>query len=74
MLAEQCNRFEEMIEFLEQMLKARDNDLNSDERNLLSITYKNAFSTREVHREQLWLMKLKKKRKINLISYLIFKN
>ena len=37
MLAEQCNRFEEMVEFLENMLKKRDTDLNSDERNLLII-------------------------------------
>jgi 14-3-3 protein epsilon len=46
MLAEQSNRFEEMIEFLEDMLKSREKDLNSDERNLLSIAYKNAVSTR----------------------------
>ena len=41
MLAEQCNRFNEMVSFLEDMLKSRDKDLNSDERNLLSIAYKN---------------------------------
>ena len=46
MLAEQCNRFEEMTEFLEQMLKSRDKDLNSDERNLLSIAYKNSVTSR----------------------------
>ena len=44
MLAEQCNRFEEMVEFLEEMLKSRDKDLNGDERNLLSIAYKNTIS------------------------------
>ena len=46
MLAEQCNRFEEMVEFLEEMLKTRDKDLSSDERNLLSIAYKNSVSSR----------------------------
>jgi len=46
MLAEQCNRFEEMTEFLEQMLKSRDKDLNNDERNLLSIAYKNSITSR----------------------------
>jgi 14-3-3 protein epsilon len=46
MLAEQCNRFEEMVEFLEEMLKSRDKDLNGDERNLLSIAYKNSVSSR----------------------------
>lgn len=46
MLAEQCNRFEEMSEYLETMLKSRDRDLNSDERNLLSIAFKNSVSSR----------------------------
>jgi len=46
MLAEQCSRFEEMTEFLEEMLKGRDKDLNSDERNLLSIAYKNSLTSR----------------------------
>lgn len=44
MLAEQCNRFKEMVQFLEDMVKSRDKDLNSDERNLLSIAYKNSIS------------------------------
>ena len=44
MLAEQCNRFKEMVQFLEDMVKSRDKDLNSDERNLLSIAYKNNIS------------------------------
>ena len=43
MLAEQCNRFDEMVQFLEDMVKNRDKDLNSDERNLLSIAYKNSI-------------------------------
>lgn len=46
MLAEQCNRFEEMVQFLEDMVKGRDKDLSSDERNLLSIAYKNTVSSR----------------------------
>ena len=37
MLAEQCSRYKEMVQFLEDMVKQRDKDLNSDERNLLSI-------------------------------------
>ena len=44
MLAEQCGRFKEMVQFLEDMVKQRDKDLNSDERNLLSIAYKNSIS------------------------------
>ena len=30
MLAEQCNRFTEMVQFLEDMVRSRDKDLNSD--------------------------------------------
>ena len=44
MLAEQCSRYKEMVQFLEDMVKERDKDLNSDERNLLSIAYKNSIS------------------------------
>ena len=46
MLAEQCNRFEEMVEFLEDLLKSRKDDLNADERNLLSIAYKNSVTSK----------------------------
>ena len=44
MLAEQCSSYKEMVQFLEDMVKQRDKDLNSDERNLLSISYKNSIS------------------------------
>ncbi len=63
MLAEQCNRFEEMIQFLEDMMKARDKDLNSDERNLLSIAYKNAVSTRRSALRTIMAYEMKEKKK-----------
>ena len=44
MLAEQCNRYEDMLAFLEEMVKTKTEDLSSDERNLLSIAYKNTIS------------------------------
>lgn len=65
MLAEQCSRFEEMIEFLEEMLKSRTNDLNSDERNLLSIAYKNAVSTRRSALRTVMAYEMKEKKKEN---------
>lgn len=65
MLAEQCNRFEEMTEFLEIMLKARDKDLNSDERNLLSIAYKNSVSTRRTALRTIMAYEMKEKKKEN---------
>ena len=63
MLAEQCSRFEEMIEFLEEMLKSRTEDLNSDERNLLSIAYKNAVSTRRSALRTVMAYEMKEKKK-----------
>ena len=44
MLAEQCTRYEDMMAFLEDMVKTKTEDLTSDERNLLSIAYKNTIS------------------------------
>jgi len=63
MLAEQCNRFEEMTEFLEDMLKSREKDLNSDERNLLSIAYKNSVSTRRTALRTIMAYEVKEKKK-----------
>jgi 14-3-3 protein epsilon len=65
MLAEQCNRFEEMISFLEEMLAGRKEDLNSDERNLLSIAYKNAVSTRRSALRTVMAYEMKEKKKEN---------
>lgn len=44
MLAEQCYRYDEMVEFLTKLIKNKDSDIGSDERNLLSIAYKNSIS------------------------------
>jgi 14-3-3 protein epsilon len=63
MLAEQCSRFEEMIQFLEDMLKARDKDLNSDERNLLSIAYKNSVTSRRTALRTVMAYEMKEKKK-----------
>ena len=65
MLAEQCNRFEEMIDYLEDMLKARDKDLTSDERNLLSIAYKNSVSSRRTALRTIMAYEMKEKKKEN---------
>ena len=65
MLAEQCNRFEEMTEFLEQMLKTREKDLNSDERNLLSIAYKNSVTSRRTSLRTITAYEMKEKKKDN---------
>ena len=63
MLAEQCNRFEEMTKFLEDMLTGRDKDLNSDERNLLSIAYKNSLTSRRTALRTVIAYETKEKKK-----------
>jgi 14-3-3 protein epsilon len=65
MLAEQCNRFEEMTTFLEDMLKSREKDLNSDERNLLSIAYKNSVTSRRTSMRTISAYEMKEKKKDN---------
>jgi 14-3-3 protein epsilon len=71
MLAEQCNRFEEMVEFLEDMLKGRSQDLNSDERNLLSIAYKNSVTSKRTALRTVMAYELKEKKKENS-NFLVF--
>lgn len=63
MLAEQCNRFEDMMEFLEDMVKSKKEDLSSDERNLLSIAYKNTVSQRRQAVRTLLAYEIKEKKK-----------
>jgi 14-3-3 protein epsilon len=63
MLAEQCSRFEDMMEFLEEMVKGKKDDLSSDERNLLSIAYKNTISLRRQALRTLLAYEMKEKKK-----------
>lgn len=74
MLAEQCNRFEEMVEFLEEMLKGRTQDLNSDERNLLSIAYKNNVTSKRTALRTVMAYELKEKKRKLQPFYHLFKN
>ncbi len=77
MLAEQCTRFEDMMEFLEDMVKTKKDDLSSDERNLLSIAYKNTISLRRQAIRTLlaYEMKEKKKDNSNYLSFIVeYKN
>lgn len=71
MLAEQCTRFEDMMEFLEEMVKTKKDDLSSDERNLLSIAYKNTISLRRQAIRTLLAYEMKEKKKDNS-QYLSF--
>ncbi len=73
MLAEQCNRFEDMMGFLDIMVKNKTEGLTSDERNLLSIAYKNTISLRRTAIRTLlaYEMKEKKKEESAYLPYII---
>jgi 14-3-3 protein epsilon len=45
-VAEQAERFEDMVDFLQKMLKEKGADVTSDERNLLSVAFKNLISSK----------------------------
>ena len=45
-VAEQAERFEDMVDFLEEVLAAKGGSVNPDERNLLSVAFKNLISSK----------------------------
>ena len=45
-VAEQAERFEDMVDFLKPVLDQKGGDLTSDERNLLSVAFKNLISSK----------------------------
>ena len=45
-VAEQAERFEDMVDFLTKVLDAKGADVSSDERNLLSVAFKNLISSK----------------------------
>ena len=73
MLAEQCSRFEDMMEFLEEMVMSKKEDLSSDERNLISIAYKNTISLRRqaIRTLAAYENKEKKKEESAYLAYIV---
>jgi 14-3-3 protein epsilon len=63
MLAEQCNRYEDMSSFLDDMVSSKKEGLTPDERNLLSIAYKNTISLRRTALRTLLAYEMKEKKK-----------
>merc|ERR1719389_367135 len=45
-VAEQAERFEDMVDFLGQVLDVKGGEVNADERNLLSVAFKNLISSK----------------------------
>ena len=45
-VAEQAERFDDMVSFLDEVLAAKGGEVNPDERNLLSVAFKNLISSK----------------------------
>lgn len=45
-VAEQAERFDDMVDFLRPVLQEKGAEINSDERNLLSVAFKNLISSK----------------------------
>ena len=45
-VAEQAERFEDMVDFLDEVLATKGGSVNPDERNLLSVAFKNLISSK----------------------------
>ena len=73
MLAEQCNRFEDMMNFLDEMVRNKSDPLSPDERNLLSIAYKNTITLRRTAIRTLsaYESKERKKEESAYLAYII---
>jgi hypothetical protein len=60
-LAEQAERYEEMADFMKRASEKKPADLSADERQLLSIAYKNAIGTRRAACRTVHKLELKEK-------------
>jgi 14-3-3 protein epsilon len=45
-VAEQAERFDDMVDFLREVVSAKDNDFTTEERNLLSVGFKNLIGSK----------------------------
>ena len=45
-VAEQCERFDDMVDYLSKVLQSKGAEVNADERNLLSVAFKNLISSK----------------------------
>lgn len=45
-VAEQAERFDDMVDFLKEVISGKDNDFTTEERNLLSVGFKNLIGSK----------------------------
>jgi 14-3-3 protein epsilon len=66
-LSEQTERFEDMVDYMKKYIGLA-SDLKDDDRNLLSIAYKNTVGSRRTAWRAISALENKEKSKVNLIS------
>ena len=62
-LADQCDRFDEMVNYVCAFSKANDEELTTDERNILSVAFKNVVGTRRAAWRVISLIERKENKK-----------
>ena len=60
-VTEQSERFEETIKYMEEIVKMKKDDLSVEERNLLSVAYKNCISSRRSAWRSIYSIEMKEK-------------
>ena len=63
LLSDQCQRYEEMIKSIEDMIKTRDKDISQNERNLLIIAYRNLINPKRLSLRTIMAYETKEKKK-----------
>lgn len=62
-LAEQCDRFDEMVDYVSQFSRIGKEELTIDERNILSVAFKNVVGTRRAAWRVITLIERKETKK-----------
>jgi 14-3-3 protein epsilon len=62
-LADQCDRFDEMVDYVSKFSEANDEELTIDERNILSVAFKNVVGTRRAAWRVISLIERKENKK-----------
>ena len=62
-LAEQCDRFDEMVDYIVQFSSMGEEELTIDERNILSVAFKNVVGTRRAAWRVISLIERKENKK-----------
>ena len=69
MLAEECNRCKDMIQFIEDIVNHKSEDLKKSERDILSFAYNKSISSRRKALKKINALETKERKKIQLVFF-----